>query len=765
MSVRRPRTYFSQLPGFRWLVTVILLLAFALMVSSALQKSATVDEQSHLFRGVAYLREGATHFLLGHPLAASALSALPVLTEPDLILPVGTPVWEAGNWSLAGDMFMWRLGNQPQRLLFLGRLPVIWLSLLLMALVFRWGQALAGKWAALLAMGLLAFDPNLLAHGRIISGDVAMTLFFMLTIYGYWRWATGDGGWRALGLAGLGLGLASVSKFNAGLLLPTLGLMGLFLAWRRRSWRPLTILLVIGAVGGVVIWAVNGFAIRPLPGGAFWDDLLWVISYFGQPHGAYLAGAVSTEGWWYYFPIVFLLKTPLPTLLLLAVAMLLLLNAVWQARQRTGMHNVTARPQRAAMNITNLLYLLAPAAVYAGFSLTSSLNIGYRHLLPTLPFLWLFTAVSLQQVVQRWGKPARWLVATVLVWLAVQAVFIWPNYIPFFNLLAGGSDQSWRWLSDSNIDWGQDLLALARWQQQTGEQVKLSYFGTAHPSAYGIDFEPMPMWAPAPEAAPPGRQLYDPQNPAAGIYALSVTSLHGVVLGEQRDAFAWFREQEPIARLGGSIFVYQVPVTENSVDLVLLGIEPADFNEDIRKGLASNDLRVRWLQDNHGFLWPASGGYLVLGEGNQIAEELRPYVQSEPIIVADQQLHSLPEPRASAAANIHIFANYLALQETLFITTNVTETDEIQLITRWEVKAETERPLQLFVHAIAADGQIIGQWDGLSVDVASWRAGDHFVQLHQFGWEPELTPDHFLVGVYDGETLERLGEPVQLSLP
>ncbi|MCA9957611.1 MAG: hypothetical protein KC443_01170, partial [Anaerolineales bacterium] len=98
----------------RWLTgrgTAVLLmwLAFALLLSSAVQKSATVDEQSHLFRGVAYLKTGATHFLLGHPLLASSLSALPLLTEPNLQLPVNEPAWTAGDWSLAGDAFLWRL--------------------------------------------------------------------------------------------------------------------------------------------------------------------------------------------------------------------------------------------------------------------------------------------------------------------------------------------------------------------------------------------------------------------------------------------------------------------------------------------------------------------------------------------------------------------------------------------------------------------------------------------------------------------------------
>ncbi|MEZ4641268.1 MAG: phospholipid carrier-dependent glycosyltransferase [Chloroflexota bacterium] len=176
----------------RWLTgrgTAVLLmwLAFALLLSSAVQKSATVDEQSHLFRGVAYLKSGATHFLLGHPLLASSLSALPLLTEPNLQLPVNEPAWTAGDWSLAEMRFCgdWRITHSG---CFCRRLPVIWMTLLLGALVGRWGRQLAGRKAGLLAMALLLLDPNVLAHGRFITGDLPLTLFFLLTVYGYWLW-------------------------------------------------------------------------------------------------------------------------------------------------------------------------------------------------------------------------------------------------------------------------------------------------------------------------------------------------------------------------------------------------------------------------------------------------------------------------------------------------------------------------------------------------------------------------------------------------
>ena len=174
----------------RLVVLAIFLLAFLLMVSSALRKSATVDEQSHLFRGVAYIKAGATHFLLGHPLLGSAVSALPLLLEPDLRLPTDDPAWQAGNWSEAGDQFLWQLNQHPQRIIFLGRLPVIWITLLLGALLYRWGREWAGPVAGSLTLLLLLFDPNILASGRLITNDLPLTLFFILALYGYWRSVT-----------------------------------------------------------------------------------------------------------------------------------------------------------------------------------------------------------------------------------------------------------------------------------------------------------------------------------------------------------------------------------------------------------------------------------------------------------------------------------------------------------------------------------------------------------------------------------------------
>ncbi|HSH03576.1 MAG TPA: phospholipid carrier-dependent glycosyltransferase, partial [Anaerolineae bacterium] len=558
-----------------WVLIIILWAAYGLMVSSMAQKSATVDEQSHLFRGAAYLKAGATHFLLGHPMLGSMIAALPLLTEPDLQLPTETAAWAEGNWSTAGHLFMWELNDNPQRLLFLGRTPIIWLTLILASLLYRWGYQLADRRVGLVAASLFLFDPNLLAHGRLITGDLPVTFFFVVAAYGYWRLLKVPEQSRfsayvpAILLTGCGMGLASATKFNAGLLVPILGVAGLIMVLKRRDIRPLWYLFVAGLVAWGAVWVVYGFAWRPLPGGSFWDDLFWELRYFDKPHGSYLAGNISTTGWWYYFPVAFMIKTPIPLLLLLVAGVV-----QWGRQWRQG--NV------AGLDLPAHLCLLSPPIVYFIFCLTSSLNIGYRYMLPMLPFLWLFTAIYLfapgmkrlayQQVVQAGAGG----LIVVLIGLSVGQ---WPDYIPFFNQLVG--EEGWHILADSNVDWGQDLPALAEWQAEHGGDLQLSYFGTAAPSAYGIDFKPLPTWSPAPEQGLPQYQPFWPAQPAPGLYGISVTNLQGVVLGSEPETYAWFRDKEPLARIGGSIFIYEVAASGEPVDMVLAGLTPAELEGEL----------------------------------------------------------------------------------------------------------------------------------------------------------------------------------------
>jgi len=725
-------------------VVAALLLAFALMLSSAVQKSSTVDEQTHLFRGAAYLVEGATHFRDVHPPMGFALNALPLLTEPALALPLDTPAWNDGLWEQAADAFLWHINADPLRIILLGRLPTIWLTLLLGALVHRWGRQAAGPAAATAALVLLLFDPNILAHGRLITNDIPLTLWLTLVFYSYWRWARGG---RLLAVVGLGvaLGLAASTKYSSVTIVPALGLLALWLAYQRRSWRPVTILFLSGLVALLILWGFYGFQLRPFPLEPVWSDLQWTLDYLGRPPTAYLYGRIQAGGWWYYFPVAFLLKTPLVTLGLIAWAVVVAVLHIAR-HKRPGGHDWT----------TFLSFSLMPV-VYGVFTIFSPFNIGYRHLLPVLPFLVLFAATTLLAPSAATGRRSRRAAALLAGSLAILSVFIWPNYLPYFNLLAGGDGRNWRALSDSNIDWGQDLPALARWnaRRQDGETLYFSYFGTAHPAAYGLEYNPLPTWAPAPEQAPPARQLFDPRDPAPGCYAISVTNLHGHVLGEHADLYAAFRDLSPVATIGGSIRIYHVEEHGSPFDIAFAGLTPAQLDEALRASMPGNGRRVRWLDDPEGLVWSLGGSWLATAF--DMPEELLALLPERPMSSAGRQsLYWL-----AAFPDIPWIAHASTFHETMtFLGSQITENgpDGLTILTAWEMEQETDRPLKIFIHALDESGQLVAQWDGLSADPQSFRAGDRLIQRHNLPL-PDSADVSIVAGVYDGQSLERLTLP------
>jgi hypothetical protein len=724
------------------------------MVSSAVQKSPTVDEQSHLFRGIAYIKAEATQFLWGHPLLAGGISALPLLTVTDLRLPEDEPAWVEGDWAVAGDSFLWRLNPDPQRLIFLGRLSTMWITLLLGALIFRWGRELSGRTAGIIALALVALDPNVLAHGRLVTSDLPLAFFLTASVYSYWRWASiteknhtniGIKPLLCLGIGGMSLGAAAATKFNAALVLPALGLLALFLALRRRNGRPVAGLAFMGLAAWITVWVVYSFDSSPLPGGAFWDDLVWQFDYLSRPHGAYLLGRSDPWGWWYYFPLAFLVKTPLPTLILSGWAIL----SAFRSKRKPSP------------------FLWLPPLIYFAISLFSPLNIGYRHLIPLLPFLALFIADTLPKprtlrpLAMTASRLAHLAPAAMTFMVVVSSILAWPDYIPFFNVLVKWSEGNWRILSDSNIDWGQDLPALAEWQKRSGEMLKLSYFGVAHPSAYGLNFSALPTWEPGPEQVNPAHQSFNPADPAPGVYAISVTNLHGLVLGAGQDTFAWFREREPEARIGGSIFIYRVEPTGNPVQVGFAGLRPAEVEPTLQALWPGNDLKVRWFDARTSFIWPAGGGWLAVA-GQTPEAALQPFWPSEPSGQAGgQRLYQVFDSptiawdgQTAEAGNILTFSGYRMVNHI---------PGEIGLLTAWKVEEATDRPLKIFVHALDLEGNIAGQWDGLDVEPGSWQPGDIIIQLHRFAVPVTADPLRLTTGIYDGATLERLAGPISLE--
>ncbi|HUM71013.1 MAG TPA: hypothetical protein PLK31_19445, partial [Chloroflexota bacterium] len=350
-------------------------------------------------------------------------------------------------------------------------------------------------------------------------------------------------------------GLALAAKFSGAALIPALLLMMAYRWWmmertKEGALRSAAATAVILTIAALVLLASYRFQLSLLVA-----DYQFQQAHFSEGHEAYLLGEMSRTGWWYYYPVVFLAKTPIGLLVLLGLGVALF---VW-----AGAMN---RPLQTGGWERGWLLLLA-GMIFAG-ALVSSVNIGYRYLLPALPPLFIFLGqLVLPQTAVIW----RWITAVALVAFLFASVRIHPHYLAYFNTLAGGPDNGWRLAVDSNMDWGQDLEAVGRYLAERDiTDAHISWFSTVMPRRYGIPGASFLTFPPS------ARDLvYDDlvlERPLPGTYAISATQLAGPYLGEQVGQMEWFRQRQPDAKVGYSYFIYEVEPEGEAVGLALSGI-------------------------------------------------------------------------------------------------------------------------------------------------------------------------------------------------
>ncbi len=517
------------IPSHEGAVAALLAVLFvALAFSSSLSKSLTWDEPSYISAGYIYLTRGDFRFNPSHPPLLQDLVALPLVFQKLRVPPEDFSYWERTRNPVVafGAQFIFGSGNDPLRIAFWARLPILLLGTALVVMVYLWGRELYGPKPALIGTVLVALSPNLLAHARLATEDLGCTALMFASVWTFWRGIQRPG-YRAWIVCGVVTGLTLLAKYTSLLLGPIfLALLGAL--WIRRhpfARLPRSVAFSLGIVGGVAVLVVGAgynfsfdWSLYVKGARSIYTDLV------AEGYQYYFVGEFSEEARWYYALGAFLMKTPVSTLLLLVAA------AAFAVRDRD--HHEAS------------LFLLVPALVVMGASFFDAASIGLRRILPAFPFLLLFASQTLA------GGRRRPVVVGVLVlvaWSAVQTLRIHPDYLSYFNVAVGGPKAGPRLLDDSNVDWGQDLPALAAWQLAHPEAspLRLMYFGKANPAAYDVDAVPM--------------RCEEIVQPRPGYYAVSAHLLVqfrrlGVLAGRDLD---WLKRYEPIGRAGWSIYIFR----------------------------------------------------------------------------------------------------------------------------------------------------------------------------------------------------------------
>ena len=517
----RSRTYAAAL-------AILTLIALLRVASTHRTFSAVLDEPAHLGDGYHWF-EGISPFDPSHPPLARILCALPLRLA-------GIPPSTRGS-EIDRGMDILQHGHYATNIARARSGNLVLFALAIVATA-EWARRTFGHAVAIVAAALFTTLPMALAHAGLITTDMAATATLPLALIALDAYLARPSMPRAVGL-GLAIGLGLLAKLSFLVFFPAGALFVLIARWS--GVKPFLRLPVIALVAFLVLWTGYRFtfdrpsnvskdaiflfhyavpepligparrlAQTPLPAPAYWigvATLTFRDEHLGHP--AFLLGKTSTHGWWYYFPVVFFYKTPLPFLILL----------VWGAAVLRG------RAQLA---------YAGTALAILGIGMTADLNIGLRHILPIYVPLSIVAAYGVTEIAKRAVAPfSRAALAALVVWLFGGVALAHPDYLAWFNGLAQPNPA--RIAVDSNLDWGQDVARLNRVTRELGVDTLHVAVATTIPTTVPT----VPL---------------QPYVKTRGWVAVSETPL-----ALHAEEYRWLSAYRPVRRVGESIRLYFIP--------------------------------------------------------------------------------------------------------------------------------------------------------------------------------------------------------------
>lgn len=561
-------------------VVFLIVIFWVELLVPARRQSQAIDEACHIYSGYSYWTRADFGMNPEHPPLVKLLAALPLL-HMRLNVPSLPPKSFKESEFLGGSEFLY--SNDADGILFRARTAVSLLTIALALLIFAASYEMFGARTALIALLLCVFEPNIVAHGAFVTTDVAMAMFLLATVYAFYHYVKKPAMAR-LAVVSIAAGLTLAAKHSGILLCPILILLAIAEIVRsakaggekpvsvgKQIFRVVVALVVIAIVALGILWSAYGFRFAARPSGMamtpslqqytaqlehhdFAAKMIMTAAHYHLLPESYLFGLADVEnaprylnsylfgtlyphGQWFYFPAVFVIKSTLGFLLLL----LLLPVAIVLCNQNYS---------------CEFIFLCIPPVIYFLVAMASGFNIGVRHILPIYPFLLILAAFVAGELIQ---KNKIWAVVAIafVVFHVASSVRAFPNDLAYANEMWGGSAKTYKILTNSNVDWGQQLKATKKYLDERHIQdCWFSYFDWAfvNPQYYGIPCKPLPGYLSQ------AFNIYPPTAPAkiSGTVLISADELAGEGWGpDVLNPYEQFQQMKPVAEIADGILVFQ----------------------------------------------------------------------------------------------------------------------------------------------------------------------------------------------------------------
>ena len=598
---------------------LIIAVSVILAVLSVWDEPLIVDEVPLVGSGFPSLKKGVYQLNPGHPPLAKDLGTFPLLfLDLDQSAFEGKP-WVSdlnGQWEF-GRNLVYESGNDAQLIAHAVKIPMLLFFVLSAILIFKWGRKLYGNRGAFIALILFSFSPTVMAHSRFVTTDLTALFGVLFSTYFFLKYLK-ESSRKNFWFAAIFFGIALLCKFSTILLVFYFLILAFVYALANgrkllvacRLSLVTALLMAIGFI--IVVWPVYYLHTMNYPVEKQYSDTKTLLESYGNRYFAdpvvwasdkpvlraaaqyglgllistqpslfvnttYFLGEVSRTGWHYYFPIVYFIKEPLAWWGLVVIALIYASikfklpkrNANLQIRSNAA--NKESLPTThyplptSFIEFAMLLWLM----IYWGTSINSTLNIGVRHLLPVFPFTILLVSGQMARLAnkkqgpsEQVGKKKTWSLVSlslvaILGWYVYENLHIFPYYLAYFNQSVGGASQGYKYVVDSNLDWGQDLVRFSDWVKENNiPKIEFDYFGWADPYYYmGATYE----------------RLYHDKylnaddfvahNRSNGWMAISATFLKGSEGSpdQYNDInYLWLNSFQPVIVIGHSIFVYHI---------------------------------------------------------------------------------------------------------------------------------------------------------------------------------------------------------------